>query len=139
MRIPRTSMLARLASVSREGVYARNAAAKPQLAYGALILGRASMVRVRRCAAAGGGRVSGGAPFSPSAGRGESKSFSEHLTPPSVTSASLISPPSPLKDSACTLQLALTIAGQCQVEYQSLSTIYPPHTHTLSLSHTHTP
>jgi hypothetical protein len=40
-------MLARLASVSRDGVYTRNPAAKPQLAYGALIMGRASMVQVR--------------------------------------------------------------------------------------------
>ena len=61
VRVPRRAMLARLAGVSRDGVYARAPAAKPQLAYGALIMGRASIVRVSLCDGQWGGRRSGAA------------------------------------------------------------------------------
>lgn len=43
-RFPRSALLCRLATVDRDGQYHRAPRAKPQMAYGALIMGRASMV-----------------------------------------------------------------------------------------------
>ena len=45
VRVPRSALLCKYGHVEPDGRYVRDASAKPQLAYGALIMGRASMVQ----------------------------------------------------------------------------------------------